>query len=92
VSSESEPLRLAHRFAHRDEGREVDHSLRPLFPHDLGQRFGIGKIQHVEPAGGHVVPIPLREIVNHRDVVPLLEQQAHGVCADVSGAARNQDS
>jgi hypothetical protein len=24
--------------------------------------------------------------------VPLLEQQAHGVGADVSGAARNQDS
>jgi hypothetical protein len=23
--------------------------------------------------------------------VPLLEQQAHGMCADVSGAARNQD-
>jgi hypothetical protein len=23
--------------------------------------------------------------------VPLLQQQAHGVCADVSGAARNQD-
>jgi hypothetical protein len=23
--------------------------------------------------------------------VPLIEQQAHGVCADVSGAARNQN-
>jgi hypothetical protein len=38
------------------------------------------------------VPVPLGKIVNHRDVVPLLEQQAHGVRADVSGAARNQDS
>jgi len=45
----------------------------------------------VQAGGGHVVPIALGEIVNHRDVVPLLEQQAHGVGADVSGAARNQD-
>jgi hypothetical protein len=37
------------------------------------------------------MPVPLGKIVNYRDVVPLLEQQAHGVRADVSGAARNQD-
>jgi hypothetical protein len=38
------------------------------------------------------VPVPFGKIVNHRDIVPLLEQQAHGVRAYVSGAARNQDS
>ncbi len=70
----------------------MDDSLRPLFAHELGQGAGIGEIQHIEAAGGHVVPVPLGEIVDHRDIVPLLEQQAHGVRADVSGAARNQDS
>ena len=38
------------------------------------------------------MPIALGEIVDHRDIVALFEQQAHGVRADVAGAAGNEDS
>ena len=46
-------LRLAHRFAHRDERREVDHRLAPHLAHQFRQRVGVGDVQLVAaaPAG-----------------------------------------
>ena len=58
----------------------------------LGERGGIQDIQLSETAGGNVVAIAFGEVVDHRDIVALVEQQAHGVRADVAGAAGDQDS
>ena len=46
----------------------------------------------MQPAGRHVVAISLGEVVDHSDVVALLEEEADGVGADVAGSAGDEDS
>ena len=46
----------------------------------------------MQAAGGYVVTVSFGKIIDHRDVVPLLQQKVDGVRADVPGAACNQDS
>jgi hypothetical protein len=46
----------------------------------------------MQPAGGHVVAVASGEVVDNGDVVALLEQEADGVGADVTGSTSNQNS
>src|SRR5271157_1606261 len=83
---------LPHGFADRDEGGEVNDRLRALVAHEAGERSGIGYVEFVETAGGNVVAIAFREVIDHRDIMALFEQQAHGVGADVAGAAGDENA
>ena len=65
----------------------MDHRLAAHLAHHLRQRLGIGDIELIEYLARHIVPVALRQIVDHRDFVPLLQQQPHGMRADIAGAA-----
>ena len=67
----------------------MNHRLAAHLAHQLRERLGVADIQFVEYLAGHVVPITLEEIVDHRDLVPLLQEEAHGMRADIAGPASN---
>ncbi len=53
------------------------------------QRIGIRQVDLEQPLGGHIVPVPLGKVVDHRNVVTFAQQLPHRVRADVPGAARD---
>ena len=67
----------------------MDHCLAPYLAHQFRQRLGVGDVELVEDLARHIVPIALGEVVDYRDLVPLLQEQAHGMRADVAGPACN---
>ena len=84
--------RLAHRFADLGERGEMDGGVKAPLAHEIGQSAAVREVQLVQSVRGDVVTVSFREIVHHRNVVALLEQQAHRVGADVTSPAGNQDS
>jgi hypothetical protein len=61
-------------------------------PHEAGEGGGIGDIELEQAAGGNVMAVAFGEVVDHDDIVALFEQQAHGMRADVAGAAGNENA
>ena len=82
---------FAHGFADGDEGGEVDDGVALLRLHEVGERGGIGEVELMQPAGGHVVAMAFGEVVDNGDVVALLEQEADGVGTDIAGSASHED-
>jgi len=71
--------------------RITSYSFALLRLQESGERGGVGKGDLMQPAGGHVVAVAFGKVVDNGDVVALLEQEADGVGADVTGSTSNQN-
>ena len=65
---------------------------QPLLPQQRRQRIVSCKVELMQPARRARCGVAAGEIVDHGDVVALLEQQPDGVGTDVAGAAGNENS
>ena len=98
-SSDSDPAdvvpevlpRVLHRLANRDKRREVDHRFGAELLHQLGERGGLQQVDLEQPSRRHVVLIALGQVIDYRDVIALVEEQADGVRADIARSAGYED-
>jgi hypothetical protein len=69
----------------------VDDGVAGLLGENAAQAVGIREIQGTQPLRVDSVAAPALEIVNHRYVITLLQEQVHHVRADVTRAAGHQN-
>src|SRR5947208_896454 len=58
----------------------------------LIEAMGFVEVGNDEAVGGHGGAMAVRQVVHDPDVMPARQKEAHGVAADVAGAAGNQDA
>jgi len=87
--------RLGHRLAHGLEAGKVDHRIEALRGKEVVQQGAVTDVA-LTPGYGtagdglyalYCLVRAIAEIVEHRDIVPRLQQEYAGVATDVSGAA-----
>ncbi len=85
--------RIADRLSHVRFRSEVKDRLERLAREDLVERRadgGLGEVGPNELGSPERALVPFAQIVEHHDLLPALEECAHGVRADVAGASSDE--